>query len=452
MRKKRKKGFAELFYNRLERMHKKPDKILYDNSVREALQTLEPAGDTQSRQKEYVMKKLSLCGMVVVCGLAISVILWIKEGAQTKIVDNRIARNAYGDGEKEISLVAKDTFGSYEVDLSVEERLYQEQELNALLENFLPILEKTMLGENVSLDEVSYNLNLLDSIEGFPFTVEWQTDGDYIDIDGRLVHNTLDAPKLVELTAVISCEEFEVRRIMNCVIFSRAVQPSRAELLAQMVEDIQHGTRNEEFMTLPSEMDTDTIRWSYQRSNTGILVFLAMPLLVFVIYIGKDRDLQKQVAHRNEQLRLDYPEIVSALALLIGAGMAVPNAWQRVAKDYRVRRQETGRVRFAYEEMLLTIYEMESGVAQTNAYERFGRRCRVQSYNRLAAMLSQNVRKGAANLAILLREEAANAFEERKHMARRLGEKAGTKLLVPMMMLLGMIMVIIMVPAFQSYF
>ena len=67
-------------------------------------------------------------------------------------------------------------------------------------------------------------------------------------------------------------------------------------------------------------------------------------------------------------------------------------------------------------------------------------------------MLSQNVRKGAANLAILLREEAANAFEERKHMARRLGEKAGTKLLVPMMMLLGMIMVIIMVPAFQSYF
>ena len=316
----------------------------------------------------------------------------------------------------------------------------------------MPILEKTMLGENVSLDEVSYNLNLLDSIEGFPFTVEWQTDADYIDIDGRLVHNTLDAPKLVELTAVISCEEFEVRRIMNCVIFSRAVQPSRAELLARMVEDIQHGTRNEEFMTLPSEMDTDTIRWSYQRSNTGILVFLAMPLLVFVIYIGKDRDLQKQVAHRNEQLRLDYPEIVSALALLIGAGMAVPNAWQRVAKDYRVRRQETGRVRFAYEEMLLTIYEMESGVAQTNAYERFGRRCRVQSYNRLAAMLSQNVRKGAANLAILLREEAANAFEERKHMARRLGEKAGTKLLVPMMMLLGMIMVIIMVPAFQSYF
>ena len=100
----------------------------------------------------------------------------------------------------------------------------------------------------------------------------------------------------------------------------------------------------------------------------------------------------------------------------------------------------------------MTIYEMESGVTQTKAYERFGRRCRVQSYNRLATMLSQNVRKGATNLAVLLREEAAYAFEERKHTARRLGEKAGTKLLVPMMMLLGMIMVVIMVPAFQGYF
>ena len=170
------------------------------------------------------------------------------------------------------------------------------------------------------------------------------------------------------------------------------------------------------------------------------------------MYFGTDRDLKKQVNDRKEQLQLDYPEIVSSLALLIGAGMTVPNAWQRVAKDYRVRKQETGRKRYAYEEMLLTIYEMESGVAQTKAYERFGRRCRVQCYNRLSSMLSQNVKKGATNLAVLLREEAAYAFEERKHTARRFGEKAGTKLLMPMMMLLCMIMIVIMVPAFKTYF
>lgn len=452
MGKNRNKRFAEVLYNRLERMSKKSDKILHDSSVREALQTLEPTGDTQKRQKEYVIKKLSLCSIIVAAGLLLSVLLWIKEGMQTKIVDNFIERNVYGDGEKDVSLVAKDSMGTYEIDLSVEERLYQESELNALLEKFLPLLDKTIIGENVSLDKVAYSLNLVESLDGFPFEIEWQTDGVYIDSEGKLVQDVLDAPKLAELTAVISCEDFEARHVLSCMVFSKAIQPSQEERIIKELQKIQDETRNEKFMTLPSEMNAENISWSYKKSNIGILLLFATPMLAIVIYFGTDRDLKKQVADRNEQLRLDYPEIVSSLALLIGAGMTVPNAWQKVAKDYRTKKQETGRKRYAYEEMLLTIYEMESGVAQTKAYERFGRRCRVQSYNRLATMLSQNVRKGATNLAVLLREEAAYAFEERKHTARRLGEKAGTKLLVPMMMLLGMIMVVIMVPAFQGYF
>jgi len=330
--------------------------------------------------------------------------------------------------------------------------LYQESELRALLEEFLPLLEETVIGENVSLDKVEYPLKLIENLEGFPFEVEWQTDGVYIDSDGMLIQDVLDTPRLVELTAVISCEAFEARHVLSCMVYSKAMQPSRIELIMKELEEIQDGTRNEKVMTLPSEMNAEQISWSYKKRNTSILLLFATPMLAIAIYFGTDRDLKKQVADRNEQLKLDYPEIVSSLALLIGAGMTVPNAWQRVVKDYRAKKQETGKTRYAYEEMLLTIYEMESGTTQTKAYERFGRRCRVQSYNRLATMLSQNVRKGAANLAMLLREEAVYAFEERKHTARRLGEKAGTKLLVPMMMLLGMIMVVIMVPAFQGYF
>ncbi len=452
MRKNKHKKFAEFIYNRLERMSKKPDKILYNSSVREALQTLEPTGDTSVRQKAYVIKKLWLCSIIVAGGLILAVFVWIKEENQTTIVDNAIERNAYGDGEKAVSLIAKDSMGTYEVDLYVEERLYQESELKLLLAEFLPLLEKAMLGENASLDKVAYQLNLIEGLNGFPFTVEWKTDGVYIDCEGTLIQDVLDTPRLVEVTAVVSCETFEVHHLLNCMVYSKAIQPSKKERIIKELQEIQDKTKNEKFMTLPSQMNAEGISWRYKKGNTGILLVFATPLLALIVYFGADRDLKKQVADRNEQLKMDYPEIVSALALLIGAGMTVPNAWQRVAQDYGVKKQETGKKRYAYEEMLLTIYEMESGVAQTKAYERFGRRCRVQSYNKLATMLSQNIRKGATNLAILLREEAAYAFEERKHMARRLGEKAGTKLLVPMMMLLGMIMVVIIVPAFQGYF
>ena len=66
-------------------------------------------------------------------------------------------------------------------------------------------------------------------------------------------------------------------------------------------------------------------------------------------------------------------------------------------------------------------------------------------------LLSQNLKKGTAGLLILLKAEALDALEERKRNARRLGEEAGTKLLLPMMIMLVIVMVIIMIPAFWSF-
>ena len=101
--------------------------------------------------------------------------------------------------------------------------------------------------------------------------------------------------------------------------------------------------------------------------------------------------------------------------------------------------------------MLYTLYEIENGISQSAALEHFGRRCHIQSYAKLATLLSQNLRKGTSNLSALLKAEAKDAFEDRKHIAREQGEKAGTKLLAPMMILLGVVMTIIIIPAMTSY-
>ena len=50
-----------------------------------------------------------------------------------------------------------------------------------------------------------------------------------------------------------------------------------------------------------------------------------------------------------------------------------------------------------------------------------------------------------------MEEEMRQAFEDRKSMARKLGEEAGTKLLLPMGMMLMIVMVIVIVPAFLSF-
>jgi hypothetical protein len=433
-------------------MRKKPERILYNSAVRENLQTLEPAGDIAKRQKEYVVKKLSVCSLIMVCGVVLAVVLWIKDGMETRIVDNRIGRNAYGDGKKSVSLVADDGEDRIHIPVTLSEKCYAREELIQMADEAMGRIEELILGANESFDRIAYDMHLVNSVEGYPFTVEWHTDDAYMDYTGKLVRDMLDEPVLMELTAVLSCGSFEMERDLAVRIYSKAVQPGKEERLAREVSESEETSREQQDMTLPSESGSREIHWSYKRSYRGLLFLAATPVLAIVVYYGRDRDLYQQVVDREEQMRVDYPEIVSSLALLLGAGMTVPNAWNKIARDYRRRREEGGGRRYAYEEMLLTIYEMESGVVQARAYERFGRRCRIPSYNKLSTMLSQNIRKGAANLPVLLKEEAADAFEERKHTARKLGEKAGTKLLVPMMMLLGITMVIIMVPAFKTYF
>ena len=44
-----------------------------------------------------------------------------------------------------------------------------------------------------------------------------------------------------------------------------------------------------------------------------------------------------------------------------------------------------------------------------------------------------------------------NAFEQRKNLARRQGEQASTKLLLPLLLMLMIVMVMVSVPAFLAF-
>lgn len=94
---------------------------------------------------------------------------------------------------------------------------------------------------------------------------------------------------------------------------------------------------------------------------------------------------------------------------------------------------------------------MDSGVPESQAYIHFGQRCRLKQYRKLSALLTQNLKKGSKGILIQLEKEAHEALEEKKSNARKLGEEAGTKLLLPMAGLLAVTMLLIMVPAYGNF-
>ena len=62
----------------------------------------------------------------------------------------------------------------------------------------------------------------------------------------------------------------------------------------------------------------------------------------------------------------------------------------------------------------------------------------------------QNMKKGTADLIRILEYESADVFNERKENVKILGEEAGTKLLLPMMIMMVIIFAIIMYAAFAG--
>lgn len=99
----------------------------------------------------------------------------------------------------------------------------------------------------------------------------------------------------------------------------------------------------------------------------------------------------------------------------------------------------------------MTARQLQNGGSPGKAFGEFGRRIGLHSYMKLGNLLEQNIRKGTKGLGELLQAEVYQALEERSHQIRRRGDEISTRLLIPMFMMFGVVIVIILIPAFQSF-
>ena len=160
-----------------------------------------------------------------------------------------------------------------------------------------------------------------------------------------------------------------------------------------------------------------------------------------------DYDVQRKKQERQKAMETEYPSIVTKLSLYLGAGMNLKTAFFKTAKEGMQKEP----VNPVYEEMQLTCGEMADGISEVESYIRFGKRTGVQRYIRLGTLLTQNLKKGNAVLLVQLKNEAFLSMQEHTAQIRKSGEEMGTKLLLPMLMMMGMTMMLIIVPAFLSF-
>lgn len=151
--------------------------------------------------------------------------------------------------------------------------------------------------------------------------------------------------------------------------------------------------------------------------------------------------MNDKLEEKRDQLVADLPQMLSKMTLLVNSGMVVRDAWKKIAESDD---------RFLNQEMKLTVDEMNNGVAELDAYRNFADRCAIKEIRRFSSTMIQNMQKGNAEIAYFLKEMSDEMWEEKKHLVKRKGEAANSKLLIPTAMIFIGILIIIMVPTFMS--
>lgn len=427
----------------------KNSRIHIKREEEETLSLLYPLIPQQQCQRRYRRKRaVRVAGSIVIVFLLyIAANQIIKRNSESFCSDQIIRPDS---GSKIYELTASD--GNYEADfqIRVSARRKTGEELDRHFEMAQEKLKSEILGDNPSLSQIETKLNLAEQLKEFDISIRWDTkDTPYILADGTIDNRELKVPATAEISAILSYGEEKRRVTFSFIVCPKQVTGKErfADELTKEIERCNEDSELKEYQTLPSEYNQRQIVWRNKSLNyRGVMLLLGI-IVILLAYAQGAADISKKRKKREEELKRDYPVLLEKMMLLLGAGMTIRGAWEKLVADYRKTREK----RYVYEEMIRTLSQMELGVPEDRAYEEFGIRCGQLQYLRFVTLMTQNLKKGSRHLLTLLQAEAQTAFSERKESVKKKGEEAGTKLLIPMGGMFVIVLVVILVPAFASF-
>lgn len=422
----------------------------------------------------YIKKHvLILLLLLVVNSISFCMTFWQEQGLIY------VEKDGYGGTEKQVDFLLEKEDTTEQVSLTVRPRLLTEDEVIEKWEDAFSYLETHIKGENESLSRVSRPLDFSIDYEKYPFDVEFQPeDHVLLDSEGNLKnereallaagYGEADLEKGIEtrVTAVLWYGDECKKRVYELVVFPK--EESELEKQFFMVKDYlkkqeQDAVYQEGFTVSPNVEGVQIARTD-QGGLTPFGILVIGGVVAGLLLLREQENAKKQELKRREQLLRCYPWFVNELVLLLGAGLQVKNIFDLLLEDYeKEMEQRSGRAKgskkqeqedyraFLMQELCVAKRSLKLGMSEEQVYYQLGRRLRLPCYIKLMMLLEQNVRKGAKGLAAVFEEEELAALEERKNLAKRYGEEAGTKLLGPMILLLLVIMAMIMLPAFLSF-
>lgn len=390
--------------------------------------------------RELLTKNVRRTLFILFSGTLLAFLLNIGNSGNSHIMNgNRLMRKDAGKGSDFVNLIARTEDGKESrISFEIEECSYSKEELDDLFakmkEEILPII----LNGNVSFQEIRSDLYLPERVKDYPFEMTYVFDrAGFIDEAGTLIRKEGEPQ---DIRILVQAEYKDYIREMDILIhicsqeeginFEEAVQDA-------LLKSSKEGERE---IYLPKEINGQKIIWQEEEKKNSLIFFLFSIVAAVLLWIAFGKDEQKKREERVRLMEEEYSTIINKFTMYLNAGQSIKKTWEIIAqkdKDNPI-----------YGEMLYAKREMDSGVRMESALENFAVRVVSKRYARFVTLLVQGQNKGNNMLLHQFREEARVSLEEQQADKKRKGEEASTKLLIPMTIMMAMIMLMIMFPAF----
>lgn len=199
---------------------------------------------------------------------------------------------------------------------------------------------------------------------------------------------------------------------------------------------------------LPRKLQSgETLLWKMDTKSNAPLYFTGTIILMMFFYKNRFYAIKKEEEKAEESIVRELPEFINKLVLLLNAGVVINTAFIKIMEDHRKMNAQASYFYGQMEQISRTIREANGTLHQE--FRSFAKRSGVKELMRIANIVGDNISKGS-DLAEKLKKENELLWFARKQQSKEKGRLAETKLTLPLMILLLVLIMVTIAPALME--
>ena len=365
-------------------------------------------------------------------------------------IENVLVRNELGESNRQEQLVV------------TIEGVQKELEYVVDVEAILPTKEEAEEYFSIAEKEIDNDFQMVNTYvpmqECYAKELVWAewsfSPWNIVNTDGEIRFDEVPEEGIIVNASVeLSCGEYEeVYQFPFEVKHKEKTQEEKILTALDEWMESQLQKEGEKEVLLPTEILGSELTWSRKQESLTIqiLILEVLALVVLMLFTKQTKTIQEK--KRMQMLEREYPELVGQLTILTGAGVSIRQAWNIIATRYLDKRQKNlVSEKEVFESIVKMNRRIKEGENEKIAYQKFANETQNHLYHRLIRLLIGNLEKGNKGMQEALAQESSQAYEQRIISAKKIGEEASTRMLVPLMLMMLVVMAIVMAPAMLDF-